>query len=70
MKSNRQKGDTKAEKELKDIITSIDYLTESKKMPLVLATASQIQRGPRALGSVEPSASMGDLVSKVATHPV
>ena len=66
MKSNRQKGDAKAEKELKDIIAAIDYLTEAKKMPLVLATAGQIQRGPKALGSVEPGASMGDLVSKIA----
>ena len=66
MKSNRQKSDAKAEKELKNINAAIDYLTEAKKMPLVLATAGQIQRGPKALGSVEPGASMGDLVSKIA----
>ena len=44
---------------------AITLLSENKKMPLVLATASQLQSSPKSLGSIEPNASMGDLISKV-----
>ena len=67
MKVNRNSGFGKVEKELQDIAKAIDYLTENKKMPLVLATANQIQRCPRTLGSVEQNASMGELASKIAS---
>lgn len=66
MRTNRQDGYAKSEKELKDIIRAVDYLTENRKMPLVLATAGQLQCNPKSLGSIEPGASMCELVSKVS----
>ena len=54
MKTNRQKIDGKAERELKDILAALDYLSEVKKMPLILSTAGQQIKNPKVFGICSP----------------
>ena len=59
MKINRA-GNNKAEKDLKDIVEAIKVLSENRRMPLVLATAGQMQGSPKSLGSIDPEAKVSD----------
>ena len=54
----------RAGRELDDISEAIEWLTEHKKIPLVLSTAAQQQSCSLSLGSVDPNANIGELVTK------
>ena len=51
--------------EIDDIEKILAYLSTNKVMPLVLATTCQIRMSPKSLGSVNPEATMGDMLTKV-----
>lgn len=52
-------------REIKDIISILEYLSERSLMPLVLASSCQMMKSPKSLGSVNPEASMGEMQTKV-----
>ena len=52
-------------KEIEDISTILEFLENSKKMPLIMASTCQMRKSPKTLGSVESDASMGDILSKM-----
>ena len=54
-------------KEIEDIAIILEFLKTSQKMPLILATTCQIRQSPKSIGSVEPNASMGDVLTKMAS---
>ena len=62
---NRKSVPGRKVKEIKDIIDAITALEEDNSMPLVLASSGQMRKSPQSLGSVSPTASMGDLTTKM-----
>ena len=62
---NRKNVPGRKAKEIKDIIDAITALEEANAMPLILASSGQMRRSPQSLGSVSPTASMGDLTTKM-----
>ena len=54
-------------REIEDIYCVLEFLSTSERMPLIMASTCQIKKSPKTLGSVEPDASMGDVLSKMAS---
>ena len=51
--------------EITDIVSVLEYLSDTNAMPLVMASTCQIRMSPKSLGSLSPEASLGEMATKV-----
>jgi hypothetical protein len=60
--SDRQKRKVK---DINDIVTILEFLSDKGMMPLLMTSPCQIRKTPKSLGSLSPKARMGEMATKV-----